>query len=621
MPRSGQIIPEYLVPHVQTYINDNTTFEDFAATPDEGTRLVCVFASSRGEDGVIKTFNNLNEYIAEYGKPNYNLYGQPGYMPYAALKSGKCKVYCERVMPSDAKYANLVVAVKTKIDTETDPANPTLVVKFEALNTDVDNKQMLEVNLESVDNELDAEGFRAYPLLAIGAKGRGLYGNAFAVRITSDILSDRENQYKNYNFQVLDVESGINMVESFRGSLYPNAIVGKTSIYLEDVLNDDEYGSSKLFAKFSPKGFEDVYAQYQECFFDNNVPVSIEEFDIITGRTKNNKAIPNLRIEVAEGVPALDSAEGILLGGGTDGAFDTTIPTETRQAAIDAEYIKAMQGKEPYDKAITSKRRTPAELILDANYSAEVKAALVELILKRYDAYGMLDGGLLYTARDAELWLEENASVADFIICKEVSHAQIKDPFTGRAIPMTYPYFYAATIGNHDENYGNQTPFQGEKFAKLTGYIKNTVRPAIDADDLETKETLYTARANFIECIAEDSYIRGVQGTSQNNWSDLSEENNVRVLLEMKRKLEEYVSSKIYNFAEPEDRLRFTEAATRMFEPYIGNKCRTCSVYFDMNPWEEERSILHCYLSVVFRTMAKRGIIEIDINKRVSTTA
>jgi len=139
----------------------------------------------------------------------------------------------------------------------------------------------------------------------------------------------------------------------------------------------------------------------------------------------------------------------------------------------------------------------------------------------------------------------------------------------------------------------------------------------IDADDIDTKEALYTNRVNFFECIAEDTYVRGVQGTSQKQWSDLSEENNVAVVLEMKRILEEFVSSKLYNFAEAEDRVLFTQDADRLFADYRNKKVRSFNVYFDMNAFEEERSILHCYLAVVFRTIAKRGIIEIDINKRV----
>ena len=131
------------------------------------------------------------------------------------------------------------------------------------------------------------------------------------------------------------------------------------------------------------------------------------------------------------------------------------------------------------------------------------------------------------------------------------------------------------------------------------------------------KEEFYKLRLNYYQAVAENKFIRGTQSTSQNIWSDLTEENNMIVLLEMKRKLEDMVAKLTYNLAEPEDRKRFEEDAQRMFATYPGNKIREFAVEFKMSAWEEERSILHCYLSVVFRTMVKRGIIEIDINKRV----
>jgi hypothetical protein len=72
-----------------------------------------------------------------------------------------------------------------------------------------------------------------------------------------------------------------------------------------------------------------------------------------------------------------------------------------------------------------------------------------------------------------------------------------------------------------------------------------------------------------------------------------------------------------YNFANKAERIRFTETAQRLINPFVGTKIAEGVVEFQMSPWEEERSILHCYLGVKYRTLGKRGIIEIDINKRV----
>ena len=52
MPRTGQIIPQYLQPHEETYINDNTVFTD-TAVEQSGPRFLNVFVSDKGIDNVI----------------------------------------------------------------------------------------------------------------------------------------------------------------------------------------------------------------------------------------------------------------------------------------------------------------------------------------------------------------------------------------------------------------------------------------------------------------------------------------------------------------------------------------------------------------------------------------
>ena len=88
----------------------------------------------------------------------------------------------------------------------------------------------------------------------------------------------------------------------------------------------------------------------------------------------------------------------------------------------------------------------------------------------------------------------------------------------------------------------------------------------------------------------------------------------------MKRILEDFCIRRLYDFASAEDRVKFTEDADRLFTSYTNREVSTYNVYFDMNEFEENKSILHCYLAVVFRTLGKRCIVEIDINKRSTTT-
>jgi hypothetical protein len=115
----------------------------------------------------------------------------------------------------------------------------------------------------------------------------------------------------------------------------------------------------------------------------------------------------------------------------------------------------------------------------------------------------------------------------------------------------------------------------------------------------------------------EDTYIRGTQTTSQHESTDLSEENNVRVLMEIKRKIERLTYTRQFHWSEREDLRLFEESCNEIFSSYRGTKCRELTIHVDSNDWEKTRYIVHVYLEVIFRTFQKRAIVEIDVNPRV----
>lgn len=619
MPSNTQIIPTYAHPHIETFINDNTTFTPEVTSPEEGVRGIYVFTSGKGRDNVILPFEQYQECLNEYGAPDFNLYGQPGYMPIAALATGQAKAWCMRVMPTDAAYSNAVIVAKVKID-NTDEENPKMVIKHEVvfhsgLTTKTEFSSLTDILTEE---DPDGDGFMTFPLFGLYSLGRGTYGNTLRFRVVPSVSDDQNNGFRNYRFEIYTTEGGLTRLEVFYGSFAPNAVnESGTTIYLEDVINESDVGSRKVNLYVCQDSFEKIYDLYKSDIAPTS-EINLQTFDLFTGLDINSNVITDLEIDNTETTTvSIDGAGGVSMAGGTEGSFtiDKTNP-ELREAAIEDAYVKAFSGVT--DASILSKRRVPAEVIFDANYTLEVKKALIALLIKRYDAFGYIDAGILNTPTDATDWGESMSAYADRIFSKQFQHYYIKDPFSGKNIPMTVTYFLVNKVITHFKSVGggNHIPFVGEAYAKLTGAIKDSLKPMIDADNNEVKEALYNLRLNYFECIAENTYTRGTQSTSQNIWSDLSEENNMLVLLELKRKLEKVVASKSYNFAEKEDRQKFTEAAERLITPYIGVKMRAGSVFFNMNSYEELRNILHCYLNITFKSLVKTGIIEIDINRR-----
>ena len=88
------------------------------------------------------------------------------------------------------------------------------------------------------------------------------------------------------------------------------------------------------------------------------------------------------------------------------------------------------------------------------------------------------------------------------------------------------------------------------------------------------------------------------------------------VTLEIKSIAEKETISRRYNFAEPSDRHLFSEVLNERIR-HVKNMVRNVEVFYDMSAEEEAKQIIHCYIEVVFRTLAKSSIVEINVNGRV----
>lgn len=345
------------------------------------------------------------------------------------------------------------------------------------------------------------------------------------------------------------------------------------------------------------------------------MPYTMETWDIFGYNKFTTENDPYFEFEGGTEAIAIMSIEGVPLNSGSDGSFADDVDEATREEALEAAYLAAFQGE--YDKTISSKRRAPVDIILDANYSTTIKRAMVALAVNRNDCVVHLDTNLINNVEDLDTWYTQISDLNRYQVSYDAHMFKTSDPITGKIIPVTITLWLAQKYPTHYNVYGNQTPLAGEEYGVLSGYQRNSILPIIDADDLEVKEHLYAdLHINYVECLEENVFIRGTQQTSQNYWSDLSEENNVLVLYEIKRKIERLATSNRYKWAEPDNLRLFQEACEEVFSSYAGTKCRSLSIRVDMNDWEETRYIVHIYLEVVFRTFQKRAIIEIDVNPR-----
>lgn len=689
MPRTTQIVPRYNYPYVETVINNNTVqVEDTSVSITEDIQsYLCVFAGGKGYDNKLVSTESVKQKDARYGKSNYKLYGQPYMMTEAILNQTNTKVWTMRVMPEDATYANSVLSLWYKADKEKKvfriKATTKSLTKYDEYGNViadmldvVSNRDLLiekgkELDGVSVDGEyVDDEGYTQVPVAIFTSAGRGVYGDNYSWRISTDTDYEKEYGFKVFSFECLESENGTSVVGTYKGSIVSSGKIEAVS-FINDVIEEAGIEYCPMDIHFYEENVETLYDAFvsfvneliaEDPTIDYEIP-DMDCFDPFFGmqvakpRVRVTPEDPMIKIiqlktdevdESAEGFDAADytitdsdlateektiissDASGIRLYGGHDGAFTVdkvNDPSgEKRKAAIDEMYIKAFNGT--LDKTILSARRIPANALFDADYSMNVKKVLAKLALFRNDAIVYLDCNQMDTLTTTDLYeLEKDFGFIDalaedfdpfcpYLISLNLHHYVTRESSTGKRVPVTITHYLASIHADHWRTYGYHVPMVNEDYATLRGHVKNSLKPSIDEYEGDLMTQLNLSRINYFETVGENVFYRATQNTYVVDDSDLLEENNVNTLMWLKRNVQDDVRSGLYDFTDSTTRSDFADFVKAKYEPLVGKQIAKLDVEYTMNEWEFERSIVHMYLAVVFRQIAKRIILEIDINKR-----
>ena len=327
-------------------------------------------------------------------------------------------------------------------------------------------------------------------------------------------------------------------------------------------------------------------------------------------------------------IVSFDDVRGVRLYGGTDGYFEHPRTTKvvnnknheedhvwTLEEEYADAYSKAWSGS--LDKRILTAKRIDADAIFDANYPFTTKCEIAKLTIARDDAIFYMDTGI-YTSfgyNELSSMIKAYSQFSNRLISKNAHHYYTRDPITKKRIPVTITYFLANQFWRHVVNNGAYIPFVKDN-CQLAGHIRNSLHPTVEDYELELKNTLNANRFNYFETVEDNVYQRATQNTSQSMDSDLLEESNVHLLYKAKRIIEKDIQSRLYNFNEPDVRTRFTNYENAKFADWNSQYVKSLTISFKANAWETKHSILHCYVTIVYRSIFKRATVEIDINRR-----
>lgn len=528
-------------------------------------------------------------------------------------------------------------------------------------------KQMNTVMAAGVEDIAATDGgsdWVCVPLMYFHSTGRGSYGNNYTWRVSRNSEYERDYSTKVYTFDVVETSSGTISAATYVGSLVSHTINNK-SCCINDVITDYDPGDYPVEMYVYEETIDVLYDAYVNFLNDlamNDPTLEIvvpdeKEFDIFFGTGMNSNETyeyyqvvnsDNSAYPIADDENAVDLGDtvGIPLNGGHDGAFATFIAEDgtqvdgateviTKDMYINAvksgidyltfgeatveDYVYALAFNGLLDKAILSTRRVPADYMLDGGYSYFTKLSFAKFVDTRNDCLGYVDMGTDYETFSTSVLNDMKEKFGGIFKNRLFSlnphYWKVSDPFTQRKVVVTPTYWIASALPIHWHNFGVYYPF-AKSYARITGHTKNSIAPVVDLHEADLMEEMAQSRFNYVESYGENLYQRGIQNTAQVINSDLLEEHAVHVLMYLKRRIENDIFENLYDFADSSDRATFKTVEEAKYEFMRGSWLQSFEIDFKMNKWEHERQIIHCYLSIQFRTIAKRATVEIDVNPR-----
>lgn len=628
MPSTGQIVPLHRYPHNYTVIHNNTIYkQEFPEPVDTSTHMLFVFSSPKGIDGSIQDITGgLQNFVSMYGEGPASLYGQPYINAYNAFSSGCITGHCLRVTAENASYSASVLVALYSID---ETGKMTVKFKTREIETPLadlaDMEDLYFSPEEPIADGSEDDGFTEVKLMTVAAKGKGKYGKKISYGITSNTSGDKENDYKNYIFHVYENFDVLKEVETHMVCLSEDAIVDNEAKFIDGIVNHPTKGSKRIKIITHIEGFQQILDAYNDANEDSEF--TIDDFDVLLGIDKyTRKSINNYEIDsMSEDIVVPSMTGGISLVGGDDGDLDETADPAIRQAALEAAYLKAFNGD--VDPMIVSKNRYPVHVFMDANYPVATKQAMIALCERRGDCTLYLDGGLnLKTKRSPITFMKDNLDSYARDMREEYAGicGKVRDPYSKKLTTVTYTYALSYALPMHWNEYGGRhIPFAGNVYGIIDNFfIEDSIYPLYDdCLDSEIMDEMCEERINFARINAKQRTVIATQTTRDVVSSNLSEMNNVQILLDVKRACEEMCDEYQYNFSEPEDIIRFNKDAESILGVFEGTQVRSIQASFDKNDWEAERGILHLYVDLEHKDLVKTTIIEIDVNRGKTSTA
>lgn len=590
---------EYLHPSVSSTITDNS---QVFQTADGNTALLAIGAFERGEDSVLNLVTTDSEFLFKYGNPSLSKYGQTSYNVLNWLRSGG-KAFVLRVLPSNATYHNTLIKFKTAAGSE-----PT---KTKFLFSTVTAESTSISSIGAMKTVLTTETPNEIPLGFIIPKGRGLAYKGYGWRLSLRSDLDETYEFRTYDFSVTikDSTGSDTVVEGpYLVSFDPEAKnKNRESIYWTSVIN-------KYSTQVSVVDNRAAFDKIAEYIIGDSEDINPANIDIFFGRERSVKPAQTIHSGVKWKLSTVEDDDPLyeataanyskvqVMDNGIDG---TWTGQNTEEALITRGYNGLI------DPSVLDKKAWEVDMVLDANYPAPVKQAISDLAEKqRGDFVAMLDLGFQANEQQTLQYRQDTVSMSTYFTSIFAHDMEVYDQYNGETIKVTTPYLLASKIPTNDRENGMQWTFVGPRRGVISGFEKLNFVP-----NEIWKENLYKAQINYIEKDPKKTNL-ATQLTSQTINSALSNINNVRVLLRIRREVEAMMS---------DYRMEFNDAFTydsmnynlnNYLQKWVANRaCTTISGSVYASEYDRQNKLARVKIDIVFNNVMERIAINLVVNR------
>lgn len=635
-------MPEFLHPSVHSKITDNSFVFQTAAG---STVLFACGKAVKGPDNVLTRLTTKDEAKFIFGEPNMSLTGQTLYNVYNWLGAGG-EVYFIRVLPDDAEYANLVLSIgldSVTVGTVTTKTVFPIVSNVGSANAAGTSsasvsalQSLVSGNVGTPSNTSIANilgngntvpvSTMVYPLAAFYPYGRGKAYNHMGI-----ILSPKDSLDSTYDFRTYSLSI---TVKDIMGA--DVVVDGPYTVSLERTAKDRSRESlffASVLNKYSK--FVKVVITTETETYDNRIEdirsfvndsdtINPLHLDFVYGEERSGiDGVDSIHNTVKFGTPsttptgnqvtiasAADLKDVSHLIGGTEGTWgDVTVGGVTYNFDEESLLVKAYSALT--DSTVLDKKQFLFDVLLDANYSALVKNAMVEFASSmRGDCVALIDCGFQANPEQTIAFRRNSIGFSNFLAGVYAHDFVVYDEFTGENIKVTLPYFLAKKIPANDNQYGVHWSFSGPRRGVLSGFDQVNFFP-----NEIWKESLYKSQINYIEKDPKRINI-ATQLTSQTVNSALSNLNNVRALMRIKRDSEFLVDEYRDEFNDALTHESMSYSLNNYLQKWVSNRCcKSISGAVYASDYDRLQKIARVKVEMSFTGLIERIFLDFIVNR------